>query len=214
MATAKTPKAKAAGRPASTSGGKSSVARSQRQKVRMKPGRPTKQVSAAVELLKAASGDPLRLRILCLLLDEEQTLAAICNSLHATRPLIAAHVTLLRQGGLLQVQRVGQQNAYSLNARSRAFVRCLNDTYPLTTKTKTPAENIRQKRLKAQHTSVVAPIDRSLLKDVGAFVDDPQRWFETPNSEFEGQRPIDMLGTDQERRLRYRINAAKIGAFS
>jgi hypothetical protein len=63
----------------------------------------------------------------------------------------------------------------------------------------------------------VAPrpaIDPALLKDVGGFVDDPEGWFHTPNGEFEGREPIELLGTPDEVRLRNRIEAAKLGLFS
>lgn len=57
-------------------------------------------------------------------------------------------------------------------------------------------------------------IDPELLDDVRGFVDDPQAWFETPNIEFEGRKPIDLLGTDDEPWLRNRIMGAKFGMFS
>jgi hypothetical protein len=59
-----------------------------------------------------------------------------------------------------------------------------------------------------------SPIDPTLLYDVGGFVDDPEAWFLTPNPEFEGRRPVDLLGTEDEVRLRNRIGAAKLGMFS
>jgi uncharacterized protein (DUF2384 family) len=59
-----------------------------------------------------------------------------------------------------------------------------------------------------------AQIDSSLLQDVGGFVDDPEKWFRTSNVEFEGRRPVDLLGTSDEPRLRNRIEAAKLGLFS
>ena len=57
-------------------------------------------------------------------------------------------------------------------------------------------------------------IDPELLDDVRGFVDDPQAWFETPNIEFEGRKPIDLLGTDDELWLRNRIMGANFGMFS
>ena len=57
-------------------------------------------------------------------------------------------------------------------------------------------------------------IDPALLYDVGGFVDDPVVWFHAPNPEFEGRRPVDLLGTADEARLRNRIGAAKLGMFS
>jgi hypothetical protein len=57
-------------------------------------------------------------------------------------------------------------------------------------------------------------IDPALLEDVGAFVDDAEGWFHTANVEFEGRKPIDLLGTPDEARLRNRIEMAKHGMFS
>jgi hypothetical protein len=59
-----------------------------------------------------------------------------------------------------------------------------------------------------------APIDPTLLTDVGGFVEDPDAWFRTPNATFEGRKPIELLGTADEPRLRNRIEAAKLGLFS
>lgn len=57
-------------------------------------------------------------------------------------------------------------------------------------------------------------IDPALIKDVGGFVNDPRAWFLTPNGEFEGRKPIELLGTPDEERLRNRIEASKLGLFS
>ncbi len=57
-------------------------------------------------------------------------------------------------------------------------------------------------------------IDPNLVSDVGDFVDDPEGWFHTPNVEFEGRAPIELLGTPEEARLRNRIEMAKYGLFS
>jgi hypothetical protein len=61
-------------------------------------------------------------------------------------------------------------------------------------------------------TSVV--IDPALLEDVEGFVNDAEAWFHTPNPEFEGRKPIELLGTPDEAWLRNRIDMAKHGMFS
>jgi hypothetical protein len=60
----------------------------------------------------------------------------------------------------------------------------------------------------------VTMIDPVLLDQVSAFVDDPEAWFETPNEYFEGRKPRELLGTDDETRLRNRIQGALLGFFS
>jgi uncharacterized protein (DUF2384 family) len=67
---------------------------------------------------------------------------------------------------------------------------------------------------KASKAAESAPIDAKLLEDVAGFVDAPEEWFRTPNAAFEGRRPIELLGTADEPRLRNRIAAAKLGMFS
>lgn len=57
-------------------------------------------------------------------------------------------------------------------------------------------------------------IDASLLRDVSGFVDDADAWFRTPNATFEGRKPVELLGTPEEHRLRNRIEAAKLGMSS
>jgi Protein of unknown function (DUF2384) len=57
-------------------------------------------------------------------------------------------------------------------------------------------------------------IDPELLDVVSAFVDDAEAWFNTPNEYFEGRKPRELLGTNDEERLRNRIQAARLGLFS
>ena len=58
-------------------------------------------------------------------------------------------------------------------------------------------------------------IDPALLKDVGDFLDDPEAWFHTPNGEFEGRMPIELLGTPEEARSSGTASRrAKLGLFS
>jgi Protein of unknown function (DUF2384) len=58
------------------------------------------------------------------------------------------------------------------------------------------------------------PIDPAILDDVSGFVDDAEDWFYLPNPAFEGRKPVELLGTAEEPRLRNRIEAAKLGLFS
>jgi energy-coupling factor transporter ATP-binding protein EcfA2 len=57
-------------------------------------------------------------------------------------------------------------------------------------------------------------IDPEMLKDVGGLIEDPERWFRTPNVIFELRAPIELLGTPEESRIRERIEAAKLGFFT
>src|SRR5207302_1804740 len=55
---------------------------------------------------------------------------------------------------------------------------------------------------------------KKLVKKVGSAVDDPEDWLNTPNPQFEGRRPIDLIGTDDEVRVHIIIGAARQGFFS
>ncbi len=73
---------------------------------------------------------------------------------------------------------------------------------------------LRSERHKKHEIPESTPIDSALIEVVSGFVDDPEGWFRTPNIEFEGRRPIDLLGTPDEQRLKDGIEAAKLGMFS
>ncbi len=73
---------------------------------------------------------------------------------------------------------------------------------------------VRDEQSQDGKARAAASIDPTLLDDVAGFVDDPERWFRMPNAEFEWRRPIDLLGTPDETRLRDSIEAAKLGMFS
>lgn len=55
---------------------------------------------------------------------------------------------------------------------------------------------------------------KKLIKKVGTVVPDPEDWLNTPNPRFEGRRPIDLIGTDDEIRVHIIIEAARHGFFS
>jgi hypothetical protein len=55
---------------------------------------------------------------------------------------------------------------------------------------------------------------RKLIKEVGSVVGDPEDWLNSPNPRFEGRRPIDLIGTDDEIRVHIIIEAAQQGCFS
>jgi ArsR family transcriptional regulator len=84
----------------------------------------------AVDLFRAL-GDPLRLRTLSLLLEEEKELCVcdLCAILGESQPKVSRHLALLRRVGLVQVRREGRWKFYALaEARSplqRKLLRCV-----------------------------------------------------------------------------------------
>lgn len=138
-------------------------------------------------------GDPLRLALLIALGNAEHGLDELGLALRQTQPKIRHQLARLRQAGLVQPAREGTPNRDSLTTRGQVVVQAVE-------------------ALMATFPS--SPIDPKLLEDVGGFVDDPVRWFQTPNAAFEGRKPVELLGTTDELRLRNRIEAAKLGMFS
>src|SRR5262249_40378780 len=55
---------------------------------------------------------------------------------------------------------------------------------------------------------------KKLVKKVGTVVNDPVDWLNTPNPQFEGRRPIDLIGPDDEVRVHITIEAAQQGCFA
>jgi hypothetical protein len=53
--------------------------------------------------------------------------------------------------------------------------------------------------------------DTNLLDLIREIVADPQVWMDTPNDQLGGQRPRDLIGTDQEERLWDLARAVKFG---
>jgi DNA-binding transcriptional ArsR family regulator len=162
-----------------------------------------KGIVQASTILKLVA-DPVRLAILSALARGEQGVGELSDQLGCSQPATSHHLALLRVGGLIAARRRGKQSYYSLTQHGSEVVSILvplqNGTYH---SSQTPP--VRE---------ITTPIDPKLLRDVAGFVDDPERWFHTPNRELGWQKPIEMLGTDEEPKLRNRIEGAKYGMFS
>ena len=62
-----------------------------------------------------ALSDPTRRQILRMLAEQDLPAGAIAAAFPVSKPSISHHLAVLRQAGLVQVQRSGQQLIYSLN---------------------------------------------------------------------------------------------------
>lgn len=62
-----------------------------------------------------AFGDPSRLRILQLLSSGEMTAGEIVKAVGLSQPTVSRHLALLRDAGVVEDRRRGQQVIYSLN---------------------------------------------------------------------------------------------------
>ena len=158
-------------------------------------------LSKGVPEVSALLGDPLRLDILLTLAEGERGVTELCTSFGQNQPAISHHLALLRHGGLISPRRQGKQDRYAVTKQGRSVANLVREILPV-------------KRFRKRPVQTLIRIDPGLVEDVRGFVDDPESWFRTPNAEFEGRKPVDLLGTVDEPRLRNRIAAAKLGMFS
>lgn len=146
-------------------------------------------------------GDPLRLSLLLTLAEGERGVGDLCTQFGEGQPVISHGLVLLRQSGLVQLRRLGNKNLYSLSDRGRKVANSIHKIVP-------SAQAGKHRRVRT------SPIDPTILDDVRGLVDDAEGWFHSPNAAFGGRKPVELLGTAEEPRLRDRIMAAKLGMFS
>jgi DNA-binding transcriptional ArsR family regulator len=157
-------------------------------------------MSEALRLLQIIA-DPTRSQIIQSLAEGEKTVKELCNLVGGSQPATSHHLALLRNAGVVTRQRQGNKDVYVLTEQGTLLAKF---------KVVTKVRSKDQERSGAKSLG----IDPALLDDVAGFVDDPEAWFTTPNEVFGGQKPIELLGTDDEPRLRNRIEMAKLGMFS
>jgi len=156
-------------------------------------------LSEVSDRLKIAN--PVRLSILLTLAEGGRSAGELGAAIEQSPSAISHHLALLRHGDFVFPRRQGKQHLYTLTDRGRWMVNLVRTL-------------VDGERPQGRADPTTIPIDRSLLEDVAGFVDDPEQWFRTPNAEFEWRRPIELLGTPDETRLRDSIEAAKLGMFS
>jgi len=163
--------------------------------------RTTSAVSAesASTLLKMVS-DPTRMQILMALTEGKKSVRDICGRISGTERALNHHLVLLRSSKLVDARRERDDTYYHL---TEPGTRLVTSTLSL---------------VDQGDASPKAVIDRSemkkLIKKVGTVVEDPESWLNTPNPQFEGRRPIDLIGTDDEERVHIIIEAAQQGCFA
>ncbi len=55
--------------------------------------------------------------------------------------------------------------------------------------------------------------DPTLERLLGGFFAEPQVWLDTPNPNFGGRKPGDLVGTDEERKVYNLLRAVDLGMF-
>ena len=68
--------------------------------------------------------------------------------------------------------------------------------------------------MQQQPTDTSPDTTSDLLKDIEDTFADPEAWLNTPNLRLAGQKPIDLIGTPDEKLVRYIIDSIKYGQFS
>jgi DNA-binding transcriptional ArsR family regulator len=163
-------------------------------------GTPPVESAVRVASLLKQVGDPTRLQILLVLADGKKSPSRICERLGRTPVEISHNLALLRYSGFIHSHREGKRNHYELTELGESVI------------------DFAQKLLDKADPSPKPTLSESewkkLVKKVGTAVDDPEDWLNTPNPRFEGRRPIDLIGTDDEVRVHIIIEAAAQGCFS
>lgn len=66
-----------------------------------------------------ALGEPTRLRLVRQLIGGAKPVTELCETLHVTTYNVSKHLRVLKEAGLLEVEKQGQQRIYSLAAAFR-----------------------------------------------------------------------------------------------
>lgn len=79
------------------------------------------KITDAAKLMEMLS-QPVRLRLLCILLDGEQSVLNLAASVTLSQPAMSHHLKKLRDAGLVETRREGQTIYYSLKGTEVAQV--------------------------------------------------------------------------------------------
>jgi len=83
----------------------------------------------ASQLLKTI-GNPIRLKILCTLMQGEYSVGKLNNRIDLSQSTLSQHLAILRRNGLVQTRREAQTIFYSLeNEKVSSLMECLYTIY-------------------------------------------------------------------------------------
>ena len=87
------------------------------------------RMAEAAELMDMLS-QPVRLKILCILLDGEQSVLKLAEQAGLSQPAMSHHLRKLREAGLVETRREAQTIHYSLKGEPvRAVLKVLHGLY-------------------------------------------------------------------------------------
>src|SRR3954468_7961209 len=101
------PEAGGPGIPGLDRGGRPMVTVKKKTSTKERDEQKSRKIQRAAILLKQAS-DATRVRVILMLSRGEMHVGAICAELSQTQPAVSHHLALLRHGGIVSVQRRGQ----------------------------------------------------------------------------------------------------------
>lgn len=80
----------------------------------------TQALVAVSDFLKQAS-EPIRVRILLMLLDGERNVGSMCEEMSYQQSAVSHQLRLMRHGGLLSTKRVGKNVFYNLTESGKSL---------------------------------------------------------------------------------------------
>lgn len=87
------------------------------------------KILEATRLMEMLS-HPVRLKILCIVLNEEQSVLKLADQLELSQPAISHHLKKLRDADLVKTRRDGQTIFYSLKGKeAKAVLKVLHRLY-------------------------------------------------------------------------------------
>jgi DNA-binding transcriptional ArsR family regulator len=149
-----------------------------------------------IERLTSILGNPTRLRVVVMLEHaEDLSVTDLARRLKVKPSSLGRDVDLLRQSELVGPRLEGRADRPALTAKGRRLARLIGGLVP--------AESPTRPKVPAK-----------LMQTIRRVVADPDAWLNRPNPEFEGRRPIDLVGTKDEVILRIVVEAAEQGFFA
>lgn len=145
-------------------------------------------------------GQPTRLRILLALADGPKGTGQLSKQVGQGELIVNYHLALLRASKIVDSRHEGYEAIYRLTEPGSRFLDSALGL--LDEEDAVPEPRMSPSELK------------KLIKKVSTVITDPEEWLNTPNPQFEGRRPLDLIGTDDEVRVHIILEAAQQGFFS
>ena len=81
------------------------------------------QERLSLELCFHALSDPLRLKVVCLLQEQELCVCDLCDRLQVSQSKLSFHLKVMREAGIIRARQQGRWIYYSLNSQQLALLK-------------------------------------------------------------------------------------------